>query len=90
MSAKPTPDIELTGPRRDALLALAHADRQRINCWRSNHSELDSTPVRVHHRTADWLEAEGLAELTGDLLRITPAGRVQAGKAATLRALGEA
>jgi hypothetical protein len=81
VSAEPTPDLNLSGPRRDALVAVLHAAREGRRAWRANHSRLDGRPLLVHHRTVDWLEKQGLVDLQGDMVVLTPAGRVAAEKA---------
>lgn len=77
----------LTPARRAALLVVAEGDRLGREVRVSNHTTpADDPRPAVYWQTARWLVDEGLAlEELGparDGLRLTPAGRVLAGKLA--------
>jgi hypothetical protein len=73
------PTVKLTGPCAAAMKAVLAADRAGRRAWRANHTALDAQPLLVHHRTVDWFEAHGLVLLEGDMVIVTPAGRVATG-----------
>lgn len=75
---------DLTPARRRALAVLTAAEHDGTTV---RYSNLTSQPgvkhPSVYWQTCDWLVAEGLAEEHGiRLIRLTPPGRVLAGKTA--------
>ncbi len=78
------PDPKLTPARRRALAVLAAAERTNTTVrWSNLTSQPDVKHPCVYWQTCDWLVEQGLAVEDGiRLIRLTPAGRVLAGKTA--------
>jgi len=76
------PELSLTAARRRALLVVAEGDRTGSRVLRTDHTtDLATRPLSVHWKACNWLVTHGLAtEADIDDVRLTPAGRVLAGK----------